>query len=251
MALSRDVSAEILKYVQNQGQFRRVNRMTSQLPILNCCSPPSNYEIATWLWDQSQLLSYLNTAQYSVLNPNSSTIVYFATRGEGGGGIWLDLKTGKLLPRNLRTPFRSRDELLNFLNAQPLELKFSFYRGSLVNWLMIRDILSLRASCVLAGFSSDECFIKLLADFLPTAGSESDYVGIQGSLGALFTDQVARRLFEDFNRVFGIDFNSPYLKIRPLDAQLYNAWLRSHLLALTPADLKLSNYINPANTNYS
>lgn len=58
--------------LSEQSNFRRVNKLaaSSQFYENDCCRPPSNYEIATWLYNQSQLLSYENSKRYSIFNSN-------------------------------------------------------------------------------------------------------------------------------------------------------------------------------------
>lgn len=100
MSFPREVYQEICKYVSlaDQAAFRRVNRMFRDLPIdeKHYCIEPSEFEIAKWLYHQSQLLSSPETIDSSVYG-KWDDIIEYRVGLDYRKTITLNSKTGELL----------------------------------------------------------------------------------------------------------------------------------------------------------
>ena len=143
-----------------------------------CCKLPSKFEIANWIWNESQLLKYNNTVKYSFFDltcvpQGHRKDVIFTFKSSYNSNIdiddWIELNlmTGALTGRISRSTgstyliFNSRADIHSFLDDRNLIIKY-YPNSVIVNLDMIRDIMSQRSSCVLLGFSSELCFNQLL-----------------------------------------------------------------------------------------
>lgn len=194
-----DVFTEIFKHAGGNAYpaLRRVSQIASQgkVDIKVCCKVPSNYEIAKWIWNESQLLKHENSANFSLFNWNQpggkrrDLILTFESAFSrtlyDHDWIELDLMTGELTgkyfspyamqyisegrikyltyTKQKNIKFDSLQSLIYFLRGKHLILKY-YPNSVIVNLDMIRDIMSQRKICSLHGISSEDCFRKLLID---------------------------------------------------------------------------------------
>lgn len=211
----------------------RINENLSTI----CCKEPSIYEIANWLWNESQLLSYQNTVKHSffkqpqVFLPNSSGSVRFYTawdnirfyfvpipgRIEGELGLYyssivLYLKTGEIFGGRLygEKKLSTKHDILNFLLDN--KLRYTSYDNDM-NWQMIRDIFFRRLSCSKYPNYSDACFIYFVATHLPPMdyGSSLEWYEMILFLTSFLKPLAQRKLIDEFKTQFDIDIPIPNL----------------------------------------
>lgn len=169
--LPKEIYGEIAQHVprekQAQERFHKVNRAFSQMPIPyeTCCQEPSTNEIATWLYNQGQILANSNIKSNPLI-PKGETFTFYFTDNKrikmfSNGKLYggdsrheYDPKAVELLSRNSMLKFIGTSKFKNESTTNDL------------NWIMIRNILSKRKNCFLHGKSSDDCFIQMLNEKL-------------------------------------------------------------------------------------
>ena len=162
-----------------QPAFRAASRTTASLKFnpAACCSPPTTYEIATYLFEQQRLISTGRPSRIlSIIGQSVSQVVFtfsppnidyeFIPTLEDSVTISIlkDARPPDLVLLIGGVEPKTRDDILRFLSGKELILQSRF---SNQNWMLIREILSRRESCRTAGLSSDECFISMLAKSFP------------------------------------------------------------------------------------
>lgn len=287
MSLLPELWGEVGKYIdrRDQSNFRSVCSVFSRIPfdLEQCCSEPTHTEIATWLYHQSQLLAYENSYRYSLYGPLVERkvvgVVFWKLENkdedDGDVSLLLDTSNGELTgsdlsikPGSAESPnsiierrnfkLNSIDEILSAIHNTQLKIRFLEDNYQLV-WVMIRDILSLRHSCIARGFSSDRCYIKLLIENLAMR-----WLDDLRKLPLYLNDDLIDKLAIDLGKELDLDEPFPVRdepRIYHLFAQRPDVntiyffvikwlkwWLSEHL---TAADLKPHPQINYANTYYT
>lgn len=259
------------------SELHKINRAASRsgFNLDECCLDPTNLEVATWIINQSQLLSHENTYKYSIFKPRVSeekTNIYFdlgdirvtfVTLDKNHKHIYLHRNTGQIIHPDMKGNYyllETIDDILHVIgDNSKVDITFPY---SLTNLNVIRDILSLRASCILGRFSSDMCYIKLLSKHLWIA-DPFDILNIAWS----FTDSTRVKLETYLRNKYKFDSRIPlddkrefkrfYNEHRELwdftsnDTDVLTQWLKEWILTLTPQDLPRSPDINYENVLYT
>ena len=184
--LTRDIYSEISKYIplKSQPSFRRINKYTSETPINwdECCIEPSQKEIADFIWEESQLLTYDVSAKFSVLENNKVdgdiiislwkkyNHIYYGVLDESCT-ITIHPYTGVLSFSTYHSRFtdvilHTYQELYNLLQDTKLMYKImsSYDSGHYeYNWIMLKCILFKRGRC---SYIAEFCYYKLIAKYL-------------------------------------------------------------------------------------
>lgn len=166
MQLPPDIYSEIQKYLPLLAQpaFRQASKQTLAAQFdwqTQCCTEPTAQEIADWIREQ-QANSILNEGISVHLNKHTDFANPPYTRN-----ILIDQHTGKISDGN----DYSAQAIPAYLIGQYTKnfgISYDIIDSDEFNqWLIVRDILSKRRSCLAHGFDSDSCFIKLLRETLP------------------------------------------------------------------------------------
>lgn len=261
MLLPRDLYTHISENLPPEGKsaFRQASKFMSNLPFNwdECCREPTSYEIATWLYHQSDLIRSGHHApifNYREIVPK----FLFEDKKE----IIMSMMNGDMFGGD--THLGSRDDILKFLGNSRLRLNVAAH--DYMNWPMVRDILSRRVSCQQHNISSDTCYIKLLAKHLPKieedpAHERLDRTHFKRLYTHLFNYSTLYRLNADYQtfertaKPYADPLTEWYISIIkgiPLEKKMDpNERLTNRIEKLTPDDLDRDPRIAYENTNYT
>ena len=214
-------------------------RMISQLET--CCLKPSTLEIVDWLHAQSQLLSYEQTKDLSVFRTNINVFFHFNDTNNATKSISLNTKTGVLVGNTFTDQdigikkLQSKFEISNFIGTSSLDLTGLKH---FENWLMVRDIGSMRSSCILNYISSDRCFLNLLFQAIDWSNRN-----IFVELGQVLSPDKVNRLYKIVvgNQLGSLDWDN----VKVGTSQLKVEWS-----TLKSSDIVSDPRIMYSNTNY-
>ena len=259
--------------LSSQGRFHQVNRNFSQFkfPFEQCCTAPTRLEIAKWLYNQSQLLKYDVSAESSIFQRVPYTTFdeiedfvidfTFKTNTNTRRVIKLSLDTGRLTGRNTKHELMTVQDILSYIG----DSKLTLFAAGTRNWYMIRDIFSLRASCILQNVSSDTCLIQFMIDSLDQMYAEhlkdprfNKLTWFVLNILDVLNRETGDQFIADFGRDFlgktisnGIFRQADFVQINTLDPSKVLEWIKLRLMRLTPDDLANdSSEIRWENTNY-
>lgn len=275
----RDIYPIIAEYVSREGQpaLRRVNKAFSKFPIQNTISYslPSSVEIANWLWDQSQLLSFEQTHSAGLFSPipnkfteDDGTYITFAFVEDDGVKylgpsriIFLNIKTGELrkkidaedddLPPFYSPVVKSRQKLYSFLKGY--RLMYDYILEQTLH--IVRDIFSLRGSIVNSNISTDRCFLWFLAKCFLNDLTVGKWPLILQRFTPLLTDEAGENMYLDFEGRVGVKIDREGWWVRMTDLLHDQKWFGEWFLwyacnVLESKDLRKSESISYLATHY-
>ena len=267
MSLLPEMYGEIAKHLPKefQSKFRTVNKTFSALPISSniCCSPPNNYEVATWLINQVKIRDNPNTNQQSFLQKlytylastiMGSRIVFRFNTAHSTKEISLHNSPNLYAGRGINSiTLKSRDDILEYLGNNTLELSSKNIEIFAPNWLILREILASRQNCFGHRRDSDLCYIRLLNENLSYTNPYRTNPYNDMWIIILFYNKILllnlearQRLARDFQQQLNfphpLNFDDLSYQTVPIyDPQLIPhqavQWLRNWFNYLTPDDL--------------
>ncbi len=275
MSLPREIYLTIGTFLPlaAQPKYHQVCKMFREFPIdiEQCSIEPSNHEIATCIFNQSQLLYNEDTVECSIFKVQESRMIIFEFNAQSYYRKSICLK---LISKKIRGYMRTVDKndgakvkkvelktfenILDFINDAKLLLCFPQFTNIINNWILVRYILSLRTSCILYGMvrqssleriiSIDYCYIKLLSKNSPIFESEylCDCICYLYSFVALLTSSARQRFEIELVNTFEIPFDVIFLgylghiPIIKLNPQHLTLWFKQWISQLQLTDL--ANY---------
>ena len=253
MSLPRDIYLHIGTFLplSAQAKYHQVCKTFREFPIdlEQCCVPPSNLEIVTFLSSESKTIN----------------LVFYST---SCFRKYIILKAGKMIGRtrilnkNGNNPKVSEyelntfDEVLSFLSDAKLILYFEPFFNTIENWLVTRQILSLRKTGMLKLpsyeriTSMDVCYIRLLTCGSPIIEWDNsvDVLHYLYSLIELINSPTQKRFEKEFASTlklpFDINISDPTeanysIALAPvkIDTLHTTLWLKQWIAQLQPSDL--------------
>lgn len=274
MALPIDMWTEIYKYIPiaDQSKFHRIDTTTNKVPIREFCYKPSNIEVINWLFAQAELLKYSNTCKASIFKQygrNGQIVLDFRSNDSDLKLIFLDLTNGSISKYDTTSYeiLKTKNATLEYLAGTTL-----FLSGNLIemNWLVLRDILSLRSSYINRNIASDTCYIQLMSIYLIKSGISGNvtirrWLDYLQSIAKLLNEPARIKLQQDFCEYIKIpvvSYISDISKLHPDEAWVNRGiisdmsnnylivWLYWWICQLKSEDLVHNARINYENTNY-
>lgn len=275
MSLPRDIYLYIGTFLplSAQSKYHQVCKMFREFPIdiEQCSTEPSNYEVATCIFNQSKLLYNEDEAACSIFKDQKVRMIIFEFKSQS---CYHKLVCLKLISKKIRGYIRTVDKndcaqvkkielntfenILAFIDDAKLLLYFAQFTNIINNWILVRHILSLRTNCILYGMlkqsslerimSIDYCYINLLTKSSPIFDSDylCDCLSYLNSFIALLTSSARLRFEKELVHTFAIPFeinffgyfgHIPLFKLNP---QHLTQWLKRSISQLQPTDL--ANY---------
>lgn len=136
----------------------------------DCYKPPTTIEVAKWLIDQKQLLTYEQTVNEASIEIDEKLILSFGSRRAEQINKFMVLigKTASIFGANVenRVPLKpiilsTLQDVISFIGSDKLILNSDDRFKE--NWMVTHDIISNRESCVFIGYNIDD-IMKYLYD---------------------------------------------------------------------------------------
>lgn len=254
--LPLEIYSNIMKFVPFQSAFRKTNTSISGLPVKQkyYCQEPTLAELVDWCWEQHILLTFKQTAKFSILTgknyygDEAKEVFLEFIKDKNGKQVFISLETGKI--EIIRSTYdeaqqdwnvtysdiTQKTQLLEELRGFRLFLEYFDIVNNL-NWPTSRDILSKRLDPRIHNnfLLSDICFIDLISQKFPTASTDTDWnVIINGMHNILEPEPASSMTTQFLEKFFRDNDQNVDIKIPP---NVFNTWLSWFISTLTPLDL--------------